>query len=420
MDNQLGFILNRVKERLWVKPMLMCLLSIAGALVAKTVDMIDINQYILDITPDSLEDLLKIISSSMLVIATFAVGSMVAAYASAAKTATPRSFPLVIADDVSQNALSTFIGAFIFSIIALIALKNDYYDKAGRFALFILTLMVFALVIITFVRWVDRIARLGRLTATIDKVETAAAAALKRRRSAPTLGGAPVAGQNKGKAVYAQQIGYVQRVNVGALQTYADKSKTCITVAALPGTLSVPGRALAHVTADSGDLSEIDTMRITSAFIIGNTRKFDDDPRFGLIVLSEIASRALSPAVNDPGTAIDVIGRFVRLFALWVKPVNEKDEAQPPRYDRVKVPEISLHDMFDDAFTSIARDGAYAIEVAARMQKAFESLSSAGDETMQKVSMHHARMALDRAENTLKLPQDKETVRKLAAFADTV
>ena len=38
-------------------------------------------------------------------------------------------------------------------------------------------------------------------------------------------------------------------------------------------------------------------------------------PVFGLCVLAENASRALSPAVNDPGTAIDVIGRGVRLLA---------------------------------------------------------------------------------------------------------
>jgi uncharacterized membrane protein len=46
-------------------------------------------------------------------------------------------------------------------------------------------------------------------------------------------------------------------------------------------------------------------------------RYFDEDPRFGLITLSEIASRALSPAVNDPGTAIQIISSYVRLFSLW-------------------------------------------------------------------------------------------------------
>jgi uncharacterized membrane protein len=96
-------------------------------------------------------------------------------------------------------------------------------------------------------------------------------------------------------------------------------------VAALPGTFVAPGRALAYVTADSGVLSDIDTSQIAQTFLIRDDRIFDEDPRFGLIVLSEIASRALSPAVNDPGTAIDIIGTFVRLFARWSEPMKEGD-----------------------------------------------------------------------------------------------
>jgi uncharacterized membrane protein len=398
----------------------MSVLSTAAVFLAKTVDNTGIGKLVPAITPDSIETLLSIISASMLVIAVFAVASMVSAYASASSTATPRSFSLVISDDVSQNALSTFIGAFIFSIVALIALKNGYYDKASRFVLFALTLMILAMVIITFVRWVDRIARLGRLGGTIDKVEAATAAALQRRRCAPTLLGVP-AGQrhNGGQAIYGGTIGYVQRVDVTALQTFAEKSRVRITVAALPGTFSAPGRALAYVAADSGDLSYIDTSQIGKAFLIGGDRQFDEDPRFGLVVLSEIASRALSPAVNDPGTAIAIIGTFVRLFALWSEPIEEGD-TRTSECDRVEVPKISLWDMFDDAFTAIARDGAGTIEVAGRLQKAFESLASIGDGAMRDAARHHARLALARAENMLSLPEDLEVVRKLAKFANSV
>ncbi len=418
MGDRLGFLLNRISERLWVKPLAMCVLSIAGAFLAKMADIAEIGQFVLEITPDSIETLLTIISASMLVIATFAVASMVSAYASASSTATPRSFPLVISDDVSQNALSTFIGAFIFSIVALIALQNGYYEKAGRFTLFVLTLMVFIIVIITFVHWVDRIARLGRLGGTIDKVEVATAAALQRRRLAPCLGGVPAGlRRNGGQAVYGEAIGYVQRVDVPALQTYAEQSQVRIAVAALPGTFAAPGRALAYVTADSGVLSDMDTSQIAKAFLIGDDRIFDEDPRFGLIVLSEIASRALSPAVNDPGTAIDIIGTFVRLFAGWSEPIEKGDTRE---CDRVEVPEISLRDMFDDAFTAIARDGAGAVEVVSRLQKALESLASIENGTMRDVAKRHARLALARAEKALTLPEDLEIVRELAKFVGSV
>ncbi|WP_305804424.1 DUF2254 family protein [Stenotrophomonas sp. YIM B06876] len=45
--------------------------------------------------------------------------------------------------------------------------------------------------------------------------------------------------------------------------------------------------------------------------MVGAQRSLDQDPRFGLLVLGEVASRALSPAINNPCTAIDVIGRAV-------------------------------------------------------------------------------------------------------------
>ncbi len=420
MVNRIRFFLNRLRERLWVRPLIFCILSVTGAFLAKMVDNTIMGRVVPEINPESIETLLAIIASSMLVISTFAVASMLSAYAAASSTATPRSFSLVVSDDVSQNALSTFIAAFIFSIVALVALKNEYYEKAGHFALFTLTIIVFAWVIITFLRWVDQIARLGRLATTIDKVEKATAAAMQRQRCVPILGGAPVGlRQDSNQAIYGSSIGYVQRIDVDALQAYAEETGIRIIVSALPGAFSAPGRAIAYVSSDPVDLSEDDIRHIEKAFQIGNDRTFDEDPRFGLIALSEIASRALSPAVNDPGTAIAIIGRFVRLFALWAEPVEE-DEKQTIEYDRVAVPEISLSDMFDDAFTAIARDGAGTVEVATRLQKAFESLASLGVTSLRDVAIRHARLARARAENALVAPKDLEVLRKVAKFANPV
>jgi uncharacterized membrane protein len=416
MGDRIRFFLKRLGERLWVKPLTMCVLSIVAVFLAKTADYIEAGQFVPDISSGSIESLLSAISTSMLVIATFAVGSMVAAYASAGTTATPRSFPLVISDDVSQNALSAFIGAFIFSIVALVPLRNDYYDQGGRFALFALTLAAVAIVILTFVHWVDRIARLGRLGTTINKVEGATGFALQRRREVPYLHGMP-AGPDLagGLPVYGTSVGYVQRVDVSALQAVAEKSGVRIRVEALPGAFCAPGRPLAFVIQDSGDGSDIDAARIAKAFRIGKDRTFDEDPRFGLVVLSEIANRALSPGINDPGTAIEVIGAYVRLFALWGEPGRETGEPVF-EYDRVEVPALSLEDMFDDAFTAIARGGAGLVEVAVRLQKAFQALASMGNSAMRDAAFQHSRLALARAEKALDLAEDLEAVRREAEF----
>jgi uncharacterized membrane protein len=405
------YIANRLRERLWVKPLAMCLASIAGVFVAKAIDSTGLRHIVPEISLESIESLLSIMASSMLVIATFAVTSMVSAYSSASTTATPRALRLIIADDMSQNALSTFVGAFIFSIVSLTAAKNDFFETAGRFSLFVLTLATLAVVIITFVRWIDRIARLGRQGETIEKVEEATNKALIRRRNSPTLRGVPVRKQvDDERPVYAPVVGYVRHVDVTALQNIATQAGIRVVVAALPGAFVAPGRPLAFVLSED---AEFDERMITDAFIIGAERIFDDDPRFGLVVLSEIAGRALSPAVNDPGTAIQVIGTLVRLFSDYAKPI-EAEVSTVADCDRVEVPEILVQDMFDDAFTAITRDGAGTFEVMARLQKAFDSLASLGDEAIREAAIHHSRMALTRSEKALVLPDEVAVIRELA------
>ena len=419
MWDRLNFVISRIRERLWIKPVIVCALSVGAVFLAEVMDMSGLGRFVPAIAAESTETLLKFMASSMLMMATFAVASMVAAYASASSSATPRSFPLIIGDGVSQNALSAFIGAFIYSVVALVAQMNGHYGgRAGQFFLFSLTLVVLAIVIFMFIRWVDNIARLGRLGHTIEKVEEATAEAIRKRQSAPHLGGVAAFNPPDGsRAVYGNCIGYLQRVDIAALQSRAEASELNILVASLPGAFCTPNRPIAWIIpAASRIVSDKDADAVAAKFMIGRSRVFDQDPRFGLVVLSEIASRALSTAVNDPGTAIDVTGTLVRLFLTWDQCGKAGDVAKV-EFDRVAAPELSLSDAFDDAFSGTARDGAGMVEVVVRLLKAFESLAVAGDPVMRDNALRHARLTLVRAENVLKVPEDLTAARKAAEFA---
>ena len=408
------FLINRIQERLWVKPLLFSVISIASVFGARLADHTGLDRIVPQISRESVDTLLSVMASGMLVMATFAVGSMVAAYASASNTASPRSFPLVIADDSSQKALSAFVGAFIFSIVALVAITEGYYEKAGLFMLFSLTITVFAMVIFTFVRWVDRIARLGRLENIIDKVEKATADALARcRKASENYAAAPDLTRVTGHGVFSDSVGYVQRIDVAELQTWADKADARITVMTLPGSFVTPKRPVAYIDKNHSAFTDADHRLISDAFQIGRERTFDEDPRFGLIVLSQIAGRALSPAVNDPGTAIDIIGILVRLFLLWNRS-GEKTGASEITYNRVAVPSLSVQDMFDDAFTAISRDGSGSVEVMIRLQKTLKALAAAGDNAMNHAAVLHSKRALSCAQKALVLPEDLAAVRKIA------
>lgn len=409
--DHLRFLYNRLKDKLWVKPLWMCICSVAAVFIAKFADHFETGLYILPISLESITALLEIMSSSMLVIATFSVGSMVSAYASASTSATPRSFSVVVSDDVSKNALSRFIGSFIFSIVALTAVNNDFFDVAGLLVLFVLTCFVFALVILTFIRWVDRLARLGRVGNTVDRVEQVAMQSLLRLRNAPNRCGAPCVDVDQGEPVVSVCVGYVQHIDISRLHNWAKENEANVVLATLPGEFVAPGTVLARVIHSEKKKEDFDYKAVLAGFQIGADRLFDDDPRFGLVVLSEIAGKALSPAVNDPGSAIKVLGSLVRLFACWAEPVAEKGLPQSD-YNRVQVPQVNIEDMFDDAFTAIARDGAGCVEVAIHLQKALTSLSMLGDEDMKRAAKRHSELSLKRCKLAMNLEEDWQQVHQ--------
>jgi uncharacterized membrane protein len=405
----------KLQKRLWFRPLLFCFMAVAIALLAHLADGTFMDDIVPEIKEKSVTWLLDTIASSMLVISIFAVTSMLSAFTAAQNSATPRSFKLVIADDVSQNALSVFISAFIFGIVASVAINNGYFGISGRFTLFIFSLAFFALIILVFLRWVDRISRLGRLEHTIHQIEEAAEKAIVHFLENPTLKCMSIdQSKNNGVAVCSEKTGFVQNINFERLQAFAKKADGRIRIHALPGKFVTPGMPLAFIDVGEEIDKEEVTESINTAFAIGETRDFEVDPRFGLIALSEIASRALSPGINDPGTAIQIIGSQQRLFFLWSghhKPADEE-----PEYDRLEVPKHQISDLFEDAFRAIARDGAGNIEVMIKMQKAFRALHMMDNEFIKKAAMEHSKLTHDRAEAVMEFPPDLKVLKENTLF----
>lgn len=407
MHGRLSFWIAQLRERLWVKPLGYCLAAIGAVFSAWLADRIDHGLIVPLITSETIEKLLTIISSTMLAVATFAVGSLVSAYASASGSATPRAFALVVADGPSQTSLSSFIGAFIFSIVAIIAVRTDLYQPTGLFVLFVLTLIIFAWVIGTFVRWVDNIARLGRVGNTIEKAEAAACSMIEARCAQPFLGGRPADPDAplSGRVIHAPDIGYICYIDMKRLQEVAEQADAEIEILALPGSFMAPDRTLAIAARSGGTVDDETAAAIAGAVVIGNKRTFEEDPRFGVVVLSEIAARALSPGVNDPGTAITIIDSIVRLLTRWAG-CPSAAELSKPKFDRVRIPELRTEDLFDDAFTAIARDGSGVVEIGIRLQSAFRSLASLGNAQMRTEARRHAQLSLRRFETGLTLESD--------------
>ncbi|MGR6103842.1 MAG: DUF2254 domain-containing protein [Candidatus Nitrosoglobus sp.] len=407
------WLLRHFTRRLWVHAGLFSLFAVVAVLITLVAAPYIPLDLPAKIGANAVDSILRILASSMLAVTTFSLNVMVTAYGTATSNVTPRATHLLMEDSTTQNVLGTFIGSFLFSLLGIVFLSMGAYGDQGRAVLFIATMGVIILIVVTLLRWIDHLTRLGRVEETTERVEQAAARAITERAEHPYLGGRPLHNPTTdipatARPITYQGIGYVQYIDINRLSIWAEKHETQVFVTALPGTFIDPQRPIVWVVNVDDDHDQ--TLR--DAFTIDDVRSFDQDPRFGLAVLSEIASRALSPAVNDPGTAIDVIGRAVRILALWAERGRDV-KSDKYMYPRIWVLPILADELFDDIFTPIARDGASIIEVQIRLQKALWSLSQLDNKRFAPSAARHSRQALARAEVAMALKFDKRQLRTI-------
>lgn len=383
------WLLGRVARRIWFRATIISLLSVCLALASAVLAPFIPYSLSLQIGSEAVDDILTILASSMLAVTTFSLTAMVAAFSGAAQHVTPRATQLLIEDDTAQNALSTFLGTFLFAIVGLIALSTGLYGSQGRVILFVGTILLIIWIAVTLLRWIQRLTTFGRVEDAVERVEKAAFAAIARNCGQVLLAGkaepVPPAGAH---TLWPLHTGYVTHLDRTALARKLEESGARLTVAAPPGRFVDPSRPLGWTN------RPIDAPCRTSlakAFTIDRQRDFEHDPRFGMVVLAEIASRALSPAINDPGTAIAVLDAGQRIVERLM------DKAAPDPLDtRIADPPLAVEEMLEDLLLPVIRDGARIAEVGIRVQHLLASLSAANP-PLRPWLARMADRALDRA-----------------------
>ena len=392
----------RLARKLSVRVALMTVLALVAAFVAPLAE---------PLIPEGLKDrfdadatlpVLNILAASMLTVTTFSLGVMVQASQSASSLATPRAYRLMMQDSTSQTVLATFVGSFLFSLTAIAMFRAGYYDGTASVVVFGLTVLVITAIIGAILRWIGQLSQLGSMDHVLHLVEEAAKPPLRGVIERPALGGHP-AHAGAGPPVDAHPLraarsGYVQFVDMPALQKLMETHDAHLWLVDQPGGYVIKGDVLAHMSGP-GDFAG----KVNAAFTLGKTRSLEQDARFGLIVLAEIASRALSPGVNDPGTAIDVAHRLTNLLALCEAP----DEGRPS-FDRITAPMVRAGDLTEDAFDALIRDARDRPEVLAQVMVGLQRLAQSPWAELADSARRKQRYLLDHARAEIAQPDDRD------------
>lgn len=394
------FQLLRLSRQLSFQVGLMAALALLAVLVAPAADPLIPGPWKDRFGQDAVLPVLNVLASSMLAVTTFSLGVMVQASQSASSLATPRAYRILMQDRTTHSVLATFVGSFLFSLAAIAMFRAHYYDAAASVVVFMLTILVIAAIIAAILRWIGHLSRLGSMDHVLNLIEDAALPPLQAMMARPALGAHVARGEDTcgsgAYAVAAPRSGYIQLIDMPQLQGCMEEGDGHLWILRATGDYVVEGDCLARSSA-----SEEVRAALAAGFTIGKSRTLEQDARYGIMILAETAARALSPGVNDPGTAIDVVHRLTALLAGCGAPTEDSVEgASESRVacDRITAPAIQAEDLIEDGFDLLIRDSAGRVEVTGIILHALDRLRRCEWPELARAARARMDYALDLAE----------------------
>lgn len=344
---------------------------------------------------EAVDRILTIIATSMLTVTTFSLTVMAATHRAVSGLWTPRAHQILLQDTTTHNVLATFVGAYLYALIGITLRETEVFAGEELLVLFGMTVLVALLVVVAIIRWIGHLEMFGSLIETGARIEDRSIDAWRLRAEWPCVGGQEGTAPDDARPVRATSSGYLQQIYQDRLQKLADKADARIWILRHVGSFVHEGEVVARTDCPDG----IDDA-ILRDLSIGTLRNFAQDPEFGMLCLSEIGSRALSPGINDPGTAIDVIGRIGRIALSYPKAHGGAEV----RYDRLFLPRFDAGATLERIIVPIARDGAGFFEVHQALRHTLSTIAMHPDPALSAAAKRLMAEAEARARDGMSAP----------------
>jgi uncharacterized membrane protein len=287
----------------------------------------------------------------------------------------PRYMRVWYHDRVLKAVLSVLVGTFTFTYSLLRRIEGDELPNLGVS----LSGALLAVGIVLFLVFLDRFVRRMRpvkVAALVAEAGRDAFVAMQAERPAasPTgdasVGGEPVA------SVRSIRSGAMRALDEDGIVSWAAQRGCVVVLTRAPGDFVSRGTVLGHVHAPAFDG---DAQDLVGMIALGAERTMEQDPAFALRILSDIASKALSPAINDPTTATQVLDYMEGLLAEVGATAGlslTRDVLDEHGIVRLRLPDRRFEDYLALGVTEIRQFGATCVQVLRRLRAMLEDLRS--------------------------------------------
>jgi uncharacterized membrane protein len=360
---------DRLKVSFWFAPVVMAIAAVLLAWLMYWIDgllpneLLQNSRLVLSGTPSDLRNALIGMGSSVLATAGVVFTLLTLPLSTVAAQYGSRLLRVFLGDRTTQLVLGTFVATFVYCLAAALSIVPATVDPNGPQLTVTLGLFFMLATFASLIVLVQHIS-------TMLQAPNIAAAAGGELRDVILLEipDQPKTGETfkdttedfpglleekNGYVIRVKQAGSIQYIDPQVLLTLASEHDLVIRLLRKPGSIVWRGEKVAWVWPAARVDKDLDR-QILNAFRVGNGRTPTQDVAYAINQLVEMAVRAMSPAINDPFTAMTCVDYIGEGLALFVK----QGEKSPYYYDqnhklRIILEPVTFTELLDGAFNML-------------------------------------------------------------------
>lgn len=374
---------DHIRSSIWPLPTAAIVLAVvAGVLVPILDDRVDADGlgFFADVLfgggAATARGVLSAIAGSLITATSLTFSLTVVALQLASSQASPRLLRLFASDRLVQATMAMFLGTFAYSLTVLRSVRDgtgDAADEVPRIAVTVASVLTL-ISVIALALFLAHLASILRVETMLKNVDAEARRVIERLPEARPKNSSDtgLASPASAYVVASAATGFLASLDRAELIGVAEQFDLGIAEELEVGGSIVAGSPLAYwwplgEEPNAEDRRRVES-RITSAHNLMFERTAPEDVAFGLRQLVDVALHAVSPALNDPTTAVHALNHVSALLcALVRRPPESRILADAKGTPRLRRKTLDISALFELALGQLRRTGAADAEVAARM-----------------------------------------------------
>lgn len=361
--------------------------------------------------------ILAALAGAQLTITTFTFSTILTVMSNYTSNYSSRVIENFVEEKITMKVLGIFFGGFFYSITALVFMRDILENKmviAGFVGVvYAIVSMVYFIIFVQKVIWSSNSNNL--INGIYDETLLVIEKEIDKREE---YQGVFTDNDYKSLKVYPNGNGFLSAIDYVSISKLLKERKCELIVDAKIGDFVNIEKPLAHINKANDFEFDDDIMsRIADNFRLTDSKIYENDYRHGIDKIEEIATRALSPGINDPNTAIHCIHKISLLLVPLSKTSNNHIIVEANDNVKISYTSFSFEEDLYYSFNQIINYGREDVDVMYTVLEGLETLYYAAVNENKNVVLNFAR---DIYNNVISEPRAEFSKERLKYIYDRI